>query len=183
MNTILEQTQHHKKGVILLSGGLDSAVCLSIADQVCDQIYALFLKYGQKTLEREQQCAESLTRHFKRCVLKILDASFLGEVTGAALCKTDSTVTRANEYVPFRNGIFLAIATAAAEAVDADIIYIGSTGGDLVCRDNSKEFRADFEKITESGTNAGKKIKIAAPLEIGNKEYVVRKGAELKTPF
>ena len=179
MNTSPE----HEQGVLLLSGGLDSAVMLAVAKKECRDLYCLFFAYRQKTLKKERDCARALADHFRVKLLYEVDIGFLGKMTDAALCKDDSEVSGGNEYVPFRNGIFLSIATALAESVRAKVIYIGSTGGDLICRDNNQAFRDDFERVIMSGTNAGEHIQIAAPLSDVDKVGVVQRGAEYNTPF
>lgn len=178
-----EQHKAYNKGVILLSGGLDSAVCLSIADQECNEVYPIFFEYGQKTFEKERTCVDALIKHFRTKTLIAIDLKFLAHITGAALCRHDSLVTRDNEYVPYRNGIFLAIATAVAETVGSDVIYIGSTGSDIICNDNSPEFRKHFEKAMEIGTNTVQKISLSAPLQDIKRTGVIEKGKELGTPF
>jgi len=177
------ETLKYDRGVILLSGGLDSAVALSVAQKECRELYALFFTYNQKTLLKERECVHALAAHFRAKMLQEVDISFLGTMTNAALCQENSQVSEANEYVPFRNGVFLAIATALAETVRAKVIYIGSTGGTITHNDNSAEFRKDFEQVILSGTDAGARIDISAPVSDVNKIGVVRRGVDLQTPF
>jgi len=179
MNTVPE----HERGVLLLSGGLDSAVVLSMIRSRCQELHALFFTYGQKTLPKERACAHALAEQAHVRELHEVDIGFLGKMTHAALCSQDAIVNSKNEYVPFRNGVFLAIATALAESIRSEIIYIGSLGGDRFCRDNSQQFRDDFERVTESGTNAGERIVIAAPLSDVDKVGAVRRGVEHEVPF
>lgn len=179
----MKKPPQHERGVVLLSGGLDSAVALAMAQRECRDLYCLFFAYNQKTLSRERDCARALTECFHAKLLQEVDIGFLGEMTHAALCTEGSEVGGGNEYVPFRNAIFLSIATALAESVRAKIIYIGSTGGDRICRDNSPEFRADFERIIMSGTNAGERIEVSAPLADVDKVGVVRRGVQFNAPF
>lgn len=179
----METSTKHERGVLLLSGGLDSAVVLSMAQRECRDLYCLFFAYKQKTLQKERECARALAERFHAKLLQEVDIGFLGEMTHAALCSEGAEVSGGNEYVPFRNAIFLSIATALAESVRAKIIYIGSTGGDRICRDNSPEFRTDFERVIESGTNAGERIEVSAPLADVDKIGVVRRGVQFNAPF
>lgn len=179
----IEKSKSHDKGVILLSGGLDSAICLSVANQECKEVYPIFFDYGQKTVEKEHTCVDALIKYFRTKALTIIDLKFLANITRAALCKQESLVTRENEYVPYRNGVFLSIATAVAETIGSDVIYIGSTGSDTICNDNSPEFRKHFEKAIEIGTNTKQKISISAPLQDVKKTGVIERGRELGTPF
>ncbi|MFH0770777.1 MAG: 7-cyano-7-deazaguanine synthase [Candidatus Peregrinibacteria bacterium] len=179
----METSLQHERGVLLLSGGLDSAVVLAMAQRECRDLYCLFFAYNQKTLSKERDCTRALAEHFHAKLLQEVDIGFLGEMTHAALCTEASVVSGGNEYVPFRNAIFLSIATALAESVRAKVIYIGSTGGDRICRDNSPEFREDFEKVIMSGTNAGERIEVAAPLADVDKVGVVQRGIQFGAPF
>jgi len=179
----MSESPQFESGVVLLSGGLDSAVVLSAAQRECRDLYCLFFAYGQKTLEKERSCAQALADRFHAKLLQEVDIGFLGEMTHAALCTQGSEVSGGNEYVPFRNAIFLSIATALAESIRAKVIYIGSTGGDRICNDNSPEFRSDFEQVIMSGTNAGERIVVSAPLADVDKTGVVRRGIALGTPF
>ncbi|MDD4351803.1 MAG: 7-cyano-7-deazaguanine synthase [Candidatus Gracilibacteria bacterium] len=179
----MKKLTYHENAVILLSGGLDSAVVLSKIRQDCKNIFGLFFNYGQKTNEKELNCATALAEHYRLEVLKVIDIKFLAELTKAALCDRNADVNAGNEYVPFRNGLFLSIATALAESVEADVIYIGSTGGDQICKDNSSAFRSAFEGAIREGTNTEKTIQVVAPLANLDKSGVVRKGFQLGTPF
>jgi 7-cyano-7-deazaguanine synthase len=56
---------NEKKAVVLLSGGMDSAVCAAIARNEGYQVAALHLNYGQKTEAKELECFENLCKHYK----------------------------------------------------------------------------------------------------------------------
>lgn len=176
-------SKEYKSGVVLLSGGLDSAVCLGIADKECEKVHPLVLEYGQKTLARESTCAAALATHYQTEAMRMVRLDFIAELTGAALCSRNQEVTGANEYVPFRNGLFLSVATALAESVGAGVIYIGSVGTDRICRDNSPAFRRAFESVVAEGTNTDSRIIISAPLGELTKVQVVQRGFELGVPL
>jgi 7-cyano-7-deazaguanine synthase len=178
-----DSEKKYESGVVLLSGGLDSAVCLSVADRDCRIVHPLTFDYHQRTASRELDCARKLAQRYGTRALRVVNLDFLREITGAALCSGDQTVTAKNEYVPFRNGIFLAIATALAETVGAEVIYIGSTGTDTICNDNSQAFRDPLEKAINIGTNTPKHISISAPIGTLDKESIVRLGIALGTRF
>lgn len=166
-----------------MSGGLDSAVCLSIAKQECGEIHPLAFNYGQRTLDRELRCARELTRRAATRPLQVIELGFMPQLTHAALCNAGETVSAVNEYVPFRNAIMLSLGTAFAEPRGASALYIGSTGEDHICRDNSPAFRAAFQRLIEEGINGGGAISVFAPLESLDKTGVVRRGFELETPL
>ena len=90
-------------------------------------------------------------------------------------------------YVPARNTVFLSIALAYAEALDADAIFIGATATDYSgypdCR---PEFIEAFQKIAEVGTKKGvegKTVEVKAPLIGLTKAEIIKKGMKLNVPF
>ena len=90
-------------------------------------------------------------------------------------------------YVPARNTIFLSIALAYAETIDADAIFIGATAIDYSgypdCR---QEYIKAFQKMADLATKKGiygKPIEIKAPLIHMSKTNIIKKGLELRVPF
>ncbi len=185
-----------KKSVCLLSGGLDSSVTAYIAKNQGYEIYALTVKYGQrhkKEIESAKQIASSLNA--KKHVVIDLNLRKFG---GSSL--TDKTLDIEidhkledigkkipSTYVPARNTIFLSIALAYAETVDAETIFIGATATDYSgypdCR---PEYFEAFQKMADLATKKGvqgKKIKIKTPLLNLSKKDIVKKGSKLRVPF
>jgi 7-cyano-7-deazaguanine synthase len=87
-------------------------------------------------------------------------------------------------YVPFRNGVFLSIATAIAEALEAKRIFIGVNQVDFSgypdCRE---EFIKAMQKTIALGTKIGEELKIEAPLLHLSKAEIVKLGLEVGAPF
>jgi 7-cyano-7-deazaguanine synthase len=108
-----------ERAVVLLSGGLDSAVALAVARRDGYTTYALSARYGQRhEVELEAACkvaaAMGVTEH------RILDVG-LGGLGGSALTDPDIVVPRHGQagaavipptYVPGRNTVLLALAMA-----------------------------------------------------------------------
>lgn len=180
-----------KHGIVLLSGGLDSATTLAIARSQGYETFALSFDYGQRhkrELEAAKKIAESLDVK-KHLVVKI-DNQIFG---GSALTNdVDVPKSRSDKeigsgipvtYVPARNTIFLAHALAWAETIPAGHIFIGANAIDYSgypdCR---PEFIALFETLanvaTKSGTE-GARLQIHAPLIKMSKAEIVRKAVEL----
>ncbi|HAP37439.1 hypothetical protein A2574_01865 [Candidatus Shapirobacteria bacterium RIFOXYD1_FULL_38_32] len=176
----------NKKAICLISGGLDSAVASAITINEGYEPIFLFLRYGQKTLEKEEWCLDKLTKYWKVKQVYKVDLPWIKEFGGSALLDKNIPLDEINfrlEYVPFRNSIFLAVATALAEVEKADIIVVGSTGGDHICPDNRPEFIKAFQKIISMGTMLKKDIKIFHPLTKTDKTGAVKIGEKLKVPF
>ncbi len=169
-----------------MSGGLDSTVCAAIAQRERYDLYALFITYGQNTVEKEEACVTHLADHFN-AELKIIDLAFLKEIGGSALTD-DLEVTRddtgiPSTYVPFRNSIFLSLAVAWAEVVGAEAIFYGANYVDFSgypdCR---PQYFEAFQQLIEKGTKRGD-ITLKTPLAEMSKQEIIQKGIELGVPF
>ncbi|MCK4637148.1 MAG: 7-cyano-7-deazaguanine synthase QueC [Methanomicrobia archaeon] len=174
------------RAVVLMSGGLDSCVCAGMAHGMGYELHILFVKYGQKTEKKEEQCVKKLANYFK-ADLKILDLEFLKDIGGSSLT-SDVEVTRddtgiPSTYVPFRNSIFLSLATAWAETLNANAVFYGANSIDFSgypdCRPDY--FKA-FQNLIEKGTKRGD-IKLIVPLAEMSKSEIVKKGIELRLPL
>ncbi len=188
------QQQLEKKGIILLSGGLDSTTVLAIAKAKGYQCYCLSFHYGQKQsieLDRAGKIAKSFAA--ARHLVLNLD---LDKIGGSALtddiavpkdCKTedgDIPIT----YVPARNIIFLSHALAWAEVVDARDIFIGVNAVDYSgypdCRPVFLEAFTQMANLgTKTGTQEEKKFSIHAPLIKMSKKEIILKGLELGVDY
>ena len=174
------------KAVVLMSGGLDSCVCTGIAKKMGYDLNILFVRYGQKTEKKEEQSVKKLAEYFE-ADLKLLDLRFLREIGGSAL--TDEIEVRKDDtgipstYVPFRNSIFLSLATAWAEVLGAKAIFYGANSVDFSgypdCRPDY--FKA-FQNLIEKGTKGGD-IKLLVPLAEMSKFQIVKKGMEMGLPL
>lgn len=157
--------------------------------------FFLTVRYGQRH-GREVDQARAVAQAFGVVDHLILDldlrpigASSL--TTSAAVPKDRSVSAREDRipstYVPARNTIFLSLATAYAESVGAERIYLGANVVDYSgypdCR---PEFLEAFESVVRVGTKAGIEgagLRICAPLLRLTKADIVRLGAGLGVPF
>ncbi|NYT13980.1 MAG: 7-cyano-7-deazaguanine synthase QueC [Candidatus Methanofastidiosa archaeon] len=179
-----------KSAVVLLSGGMDSAVCAAIAKNEGHNIYVLHVNYGQRTKIKEYNCAKELSFFYNALDFKVINLDFLKEIGGSGL--TDNSIELPkNEtegippsYVPFRNSILLSLATAWAEVVGAEAIYYGANSIDFSgypdCR---PQFFKAFQGLIDAGTKDETKIKLKTPLAYISKSDIVKKGVELNVPF
>ena len=184
-----------KKAVVLLSGGLDSATCLAVARRDGFAAHALSVDYGQRhraELSAARRVASALGAA-SHTVVKV-DLSALGgsALTSAAI---DVPKGRADEeigrgipvtYVPARNTVLLAVATAAAEALGADAVYLGinalDSSGYPDCR---PEFLDAFREAARLGTKRGvegRPVEFRAPLLSETKAGIVRLALSLQVP-
>lgn len=175
--------------VVLLSSGMDSAVCASIAKKNY-RLAFLHVQYGQKSAEKELECFQKLCEFFNPEKVLIAEAPFLKKIGGSSLVSEELPIPEEEEvgipstYVPFRNGIFLSIAASWAEAIGAKKIFIGVNQVDFSgypdCRDS---FIKAFNQAIKEGTKPETQIEIEAPLLYLSKKEIVRLGVKLGTPF
>ena len=180
------ESEKTRRAVCLISGGLDSTVAAAVAKNEGFELYFLFLNYGQKTLEKEQECVEKLAKHYKPQEIRSININWLRDFGKSALFDPEIPLNEKNfllEYVPFRNSIFLSAATAWAETLGADAIFVGSSGGDHICPDNSPQYLRAFQEVITEGTMLKNDIKIEAPLIKTDKNGAVQMGKELYVPF
>ena len=183
------------KAIVLASGGLDSTVTAAVAKRDGHDLSFLTLSYGQRhriEVDRARQVAQAfgVVNHL------VLDID-LRAIGGSALTSNDpvpkdrSTTDRQSEipstYVPARNTIFLSLAIAYAETMQASLVYLGANivdySGYPDCR---PEFLNAFEAMARLGTRSGvegKGIEIRAPLLSLSKGEIIRLGASLHVPF
>ncbi len=177
---------NNKKAVCTISGGLDSAVSAAIAKEQKYDLYFLFFRYGQKTLKKEELSVKKLSKFFTVKKLLIIDLPWIKKISDSFMFDNKKILNESNslkEYVPFRNSMFWAISTAWAETLRANKIFIGSTGGDHICPDNSPKFISSFQKVMNIGTMLKKDIQLMAPLSKTDKIGAVKIGLKLKVPF
>jgi len=187
-------TGNNKKAVVLLSGGMDSATVLGIAHSLGYELYTISFYYGQRN-NKELGYATKLAKYYKVKEYKVITIN-LDTIGGSALLTDTNLNIPTNRidnnnipvtYVPARNIIFLSIAGAYAEVVDAEAIFIGANQMDYTgypdCRE---EFLTAFEDALNKGTKTGqegKRIKIIAPLLHMTKAEIIKKGMELGVPY
>ncbi len=181
--------------VVLVSGGLDSAVAAAIARRSGFRLHLLTISYGQRhrvEVERARRVGEALDAE-SHLVLE-LDLRAIGgsALTAEQPVPRDRTAAERrgeipSTYVPARNTIFLSLALAYAETREASAIYVGANvldySGYPDCR---PEYLRAFEEVARLGTRMGthgKGVTIQAPLLKLSKADIIRIGADLGVPF
>ena len=180
-----------KKAIVLVSGGLDSATCLAIAQAEGYVCYALSFDYGQRSAS-ELNAAARLSETAGVVAHKTLPID-MGAIGGSAL--TDRSIAVPEEetvgipvtYVPARNTVFLSYALAWAEVVEAEAIFIGVNALDYSgypdCR---PEYIDAFQSLINLATKAGvegKNIVLRTPLIDLTKAEIIGVGLKLGVDY
>ena len=130
-----------KKGIILLSGGLDSLVSLDISKKHFDISLALFFNYGQKAVLEEKKAASQIAEYYN-VKLEIIDLMFLKNISNCSLVGMgDDLNDFSSVWIPNRNGLFLNIAACYCDKFEYDYVIFGANKEEAVdFSDNSSEF-------------------------------------------
>ena len=184
----------NKKAVVLLSGGLDSAVALYLAKHEGYQTHAISFDYGQKH-QKELHFAKQTAQKLGIEAHKIVKLN-LADFGGSSLTDSKIQIQEGNinnneipiTYVPARNMVFLSIAASYAETIQSQNIFIGVSqvdySGYVDCR---QEFIQAMEHAINMGTvmsaEHNKKITIHTPFINKSKKHEIELGVELGVDF
>lgn len=184
-----------KPAVVLLSGGMDSAVVLALAREQGFAVHALSVSYGQRHTS-ELAAAARIARALGAVAHKTVQVD-LRSIGGSAL--TDDIAVPVDSdghaigadipvtYVPARNTILLSVALGWAEVLGSADLFCGVNAVDYSgypdCR---PEFIDAFEKLASVATRAGVEgagFRVHAPLLRLSKAQIVREGRRLGVDF
>ncbi|MEX0951581.1 MAG: 7-cyano-7-deazaguanine synthase QueC [Gammaproteobacteria bacterium] len=181
------------KAVVLLSGGLDSATVLAMAQAAGYDCHALSFNYGQRH-NAELAAAARIAKQFDVSEHRVIDID-LRQFGGSALTDDQLDVPENSiigtgipiTYVPARNTIFLSFAIGYAEVLEAQHVFIGVNAVDYSgypdCR---PEFITTFEQLANLATQRaveGKKLTLHAPLIDLTKAGIIRRGHALGVDY
>jgi 7-cyano-7-deazaguanine synthase len=180
-----------KRAVCILSGGMDSTLASYIAKDAGYEIIALHFNYGQRTQTKELEAFRNICEDLQIKEKYEIDIPFFKQIGASAL--TDDNIEVPTEgvkpgvpitYVPFRNGIFLSIATAIAEKEEAQCLYIGvveeDSSGYPDCTDS---FIDKMTSAINQGTKESTKLEIKTPLVHMMKSDIVKRALDLNVPL
>ena len=186
-----DTTEHQKKAVILLSGGLDSATVVAMAKDQGYACYTMSFDYGQRH-RAELNAAARVARDLGVVQHKVIGLNLDGMGGSALTDKSIDVPETLGEgipvtYVPARNTVFLSLALGWAEVLEARDIFIGVNAVDYSgypdCR---PEFIEAFERLANLATKAGVEgngFTIQAPLQNMSKAEIVMAGVALGVDY
>jgi 7-cyano-7-deazaguanine synthase len=189
------------KAVVLLSGGMDSCVTAAIA-RLTHDVALLHASYGQRTARRERRAFDAIADFYAVSERLVVDLDYFPAIGASALTDSRIAVPERNHstsgagqndlqpaeipvtYVPFRNAHFLSAAVSWAEAIGANVVYIGAVAEDSSgypdCR---PEYYRAFQELVKVGTRPETHIEIATPVIAMRKNEIIRRGIELDAPL
>ena len=185
------------KSIVLLSGGLDSTVALAAAMQSSPIFLALTFDYGQRAARKEVAAAAALASHYG-LKHRIIPVDFLAEITTTSLINRAESVpeltieklddknitceTADKVWVPNRNGVFINIAAAFAEALGCGQIVVGFNAEEgTTFPDNTPAYMAAVSRALSYSTQNG--VKVISPTVDLTKPALVSLGRQLNVPF
>lgn len=135
--------------MVLLSGGMDSAVCLAYAKQRGYEPRALFVDYNQRHLPAELDRAQALARHYGTGLeVAMARLAMAGPLTG-----TGEITDTASSVLPFRNALLLSLGVMHAAAEGCREVWIGCNATDAAGYPDCREtFLKSFGMATLWGS-------------------------------
>ncbi|MFT7619155.1 MAG: 7-cyano-7-deazaguanine synthase [Planctomycetota bacterium] len=193
----MTETQGKKKALLMLSGGLDSTVASYLAADEYDICLALTFDYGQRARRRELAAsygiASGMGVEHRTVFLPFFREFSTGALTdvGQSLPKPDmaqlddpsaAKENAQNVWVPNRNGIFIAIASAWAEMLKADVLVVGFNAEEArTFPDNSADFVARQNEALKYSTANG--VEVISPTLTWTKAEIVSAAKERDLPL
>lgn len=186
-----------RKSVILLSGGLDSSANLAFCHQYDEVSLALTLDYGQRAAANEVKAAAALAKHFN-VPHKVMDVKWLGDLGGSSLTdnkmevpsileseldeKSVTEKTAKSVWVPNRNGLFVHIAAALAESMNAKQVVVGFNREEAeTFPDNSSQYLQVLNLALRYSTR--NHVKVSCYTDMLDKRQIVDRLKTLSDPF
>lgn len=179
------------KSIVLLSGGLDSVVSLAMAQKELNITLALTFDYGQKSAEKEIKASSAIAKHYG-ITHKVIKLDWLREITRTSLC-SDAEIpsgealnnpesSAKSVWVPNRNGLFLNIAGAFADADGFTNIIIGANKEEAqTFPDNTRDFIDSVNEEFKFSTRV--QPRVTAPLIECDKVEIVHIALMHKVPL
>lgn len=181
-----------RRAVILVSGGMDSATAVYEAKDRGYTPYFLHTSYGQRTENKEFECAQALAEDADAADFLHVETSHLSSIGASSLTDDEMEVPDADigndeiptSYVPFRNANLLSMAVSFAEANECSAVFIGAHTEDFSgypdCR---PQFFEAFQQVIDVGTKPETDIELVTPFVDWSKTQIAERGLELAVPY
>lgn len=177
------------KAIVLLSGGIDSAVCLWWAREQGFRLISLTFNYHRRH-PREIEAAANLARMARVEEQLVVDLPFLRELQDGALSADNPLQADldalSGAYIPARNTVFYGIAASWAERLGARYVVGGHHKEDAsLFPDATPQYFALFNELLRRGTVYGQRypLELVTPLATLAKHEVVLYAHQLGVPL
>jgi len=186
-----------KIAVCVCSGGIDSTVAATIASHEGYDLHFFHASYGQRAEKREKEAVEKIAAYLGAKDLKFVKLPFLKELGGSSLTDITREVPVAEKvnlvkqgetpstWVPCRNLVLLATASAYAEVISADALFVGFNAEEArAYPDNDKEFVERYNAVLEKAVASFSRPPVVkAPLVDLFKPDIIKRGKEVEAPL
>ena len=186
-----------KKAVCVCSGGIDSTLAAAIASHEGYELHLFHVSYGQRAEASEKEAIEKIAAYLDAKAMKFVEIPFLKELGGSSLTDLERKVpvgeavnldkekATPSTWVPCRNLVLLAHASAYAEVISADAIFVGFNAEEAMSYpDNEKEFVERYNAVLEKAVASYcQPPTVKAPLVDLFKPDIIKKGIKLKAPL
>ncbi len=177
-----------KKAVCIMSGGMDSTLAAYMMRDEGYEIIGLHFNYEQRTQVKELEAFNAICKELDVKDPYVINLDFFAEIGASALTDKNIDVPTSGleegvpvTYVPFRNGIFISLATAIAEKEGAEVLSIGvveeDSSGYPDCRE---EYIRSMQTSINLGTKDETRLEIKMPLVHLKKSQIVEESLKRK---
>lgn len=181
-------SSQRKKAVCIMSGGMDSTLAAYMMRDEGYEIIGLHFNYEQRTQKKELEAFNVICKELDVENPYIVNLDFFADIGASALTDINIDVPTGGveegvpvTYVPFRNGIFISLATAIAEKEGAQLLVIGvveeDSSGYPDCRE---EYINSMQKSINLGTKDETVLEIKMPLVHLRKSQIVKEAIARK---
>lgn len=181
-----QASKRYPRTLVVASGGMDSTTAAAMLQKEGHDITLLHLDYGCKASKREWEAVRQICMRLSvpRAVLPMPSFASALTSTGATIAEGETGAEFAHEWVPARNLLMLAMATAFAECEGYDYIALGNNMEEAgAYPDNEPEFINRFNEVLPFAVADGKRVRVLMPVGNLMKHEVVAKGLEIGAPL
>jgi 7-cyano-7-deazaguanine synthase len=184
--------------IVLLSAGLDSTTALALALEAGPIRLALTIDYGQRAARREVEQARRIAGHYG-VSHRVVALDFFATLPSGALVDATAELPRPDRatldrggaavaasadrvWVPNRNGVFIEVAAAFAEALGAGRVVVGFNREEAATfPDNSAGYLEAMNGALRFSTRG--KVRLESPTAALDKVEIVRAAVARGVPL
>ena len=171
-------------GVLLASGGMDSTVMAYDLAEKGKNIILLFIDYGQHCVEKELETLKYVLPERYKNNIRIIQIRDVYKESGSRMIVEANlwvdTIVVDDLYLPYRNLLFLSVASAYAQSIGTKSVYSAFINSNHASEiDCSMEFFTKLEELL----NVYNSVKINMPYREMSKVEVAKLGLRLKAPI